>query len=1186
MKKVLRMLGCWALSLGCPGTIQLVAAGSFQVLHQFSHLGELPQTSLIRDVNGNLYGTTSQGGPGQGGTIFKIDGANQETILYSFTGGADGSDPSGVIMDASGNLYGTTPSGGAGWGTVFKLDTANTLTTLYSFANGTDGANPAASLIMDASGNLFGTTSSGGAGGSGTIFKLNTSNSLTTLYSFGGSDGSTPLAPLLMDSLGNLYGTTSGGGPNIFGTVFRLDTANTLTILHSFNGGGAEGGDPRSGLIMDPAGNLYGTTSTGIFFGQGTVFKLDTTNTLTTLHYFTGGADGADPRAGVIMDPSGNLYGTTSAGGSAGGYGTVFELDSTNTLTTLHTFTGGLDGGNSYAAVIIDPSGNLYGTTLIGGVLGQGTVFSLDSAGTLTTLYSFLGLFDGGYSYAPLIIDPAGSLIGTTSVGGEGLYGTVFRLDSSNTFTTLHSFDGNDGGNPYAPVIRDSVGNLYGTTIGPLNGAYGTIFLLDTSNTLTTLYGFTGGVDGAYPKCALVRDSLGNLFGTTSQGGSLGYGTVFKLDTANMLTTLHDFTNGVDGGGPGGSLVMDSAGNLYGTTFSGGAGGAGTVFKLDSSNTLTTLYPFSGGADGGGPAAPLLRDSSGTLYGIATLGGAVGWGTVFKLDTSNTLTTLHSFTAGADGASPNAPLIMDSSGDLYGTTESAGAWGGGTVFRLDPSNTLTTLYSFTSGDDGGRPFASLVMDSAENLFGTTSSGSGASVAGTVFEIVGGACPTVGPAFLAAGTVSAAYQQTVFALGGASPYSFAVASGALPPGLSLDSASGTIAGTPTAAGVYGFGISVGDAKGCSVEEPYTVVVNPAGCAGIVVSPSILPDGQEGIGYGETIAGNDGAPPYTYSLGGGALPPGLTLDSVTGAIGGVPTAAGSYAFTVIAYDANSCAGSRALSINVAAAGATTLASIQPDCGSSSGGETITLTGANFQPGVLMRIAGRWATGVSVVSPTQITAVTPGNAAGTVGDVVLLNANGTTTILDHGFAYDFLDTASTSPFHPFVCAAERNLISSGCGGGEFCPGAAVLRSQMAVFILRGAHGGAFVPPPCNGIFADVQCPGAFTNWIEELFKEGISGGCSTNPLEYCPGSAVNRAEMAVFLLEAEHGAGYAPPGCSGIFADVACPGAFTNFIEELYNEGITGGCSANPLMYCPANPVTRGQMAVFLTVTFGLQ
>ncbi|HYX20316.1 MAG TPA: S-layer homology domain-containing protein, partial [Thermoanaerobaculia bacterium] len=183
-------------------------------------------------------------------------------------------------------------------------------------------------------------------------------------------------------------------------------------------------------------------------------------------------------------------------------------------------------------------------------------------------------------------------------------------------------------------------------------------------------------------------------------------------------------------------------------------------------------------------------------------------------------------------------------------------------------------------------------------------------------------------------------------------------------------------------------------------------------------------------------------------------------------------------------------------------------------------------------------------------------------------------------------FPDVPTTNNFYSFIETLFHNEITGGCGGGNYCPTNPVTRAQMAVFLLKTEHGAAYLPPPCAGIFGDVPCPSQFADWIEQLYAEGVTGGCQASPLHYCPANPVTRAQMAVFLLKVEHGTGYVPPACAGLFGDVACPSTFANWIEQLYNEGVTGGCQASPLLYCPVNPVTRGQMAVFITKTFGFK
>ena len=406
----------------------------------------------------------------------------QEKVLWSFCskGGSrctDGYQPvAGLIMDGSGHLYGTTIIGGAtgiGGGTVFELTpnaarTEWTETVLHSFcanANCTDGDQPFAGLIMDQSGHLYGTTEQGGAHGIGTVFELTpnaarTKWTETVLHTFCAegncTDGSQPLAGLIMDRSGHLYGTTSTAGAHgVGGTVFEL-TPNaarikwTETVLYSFcaEANCTDGSGPVAGLIMDKSGHLYGTTLAG-GAGAGTVFELTpnaarTQWTETVLYSFCTQAnctDGQMPEAGLIMDKSEHLYGTTSAGG-AHRFGTVFELTPNAartewTETVLYSFctqAGCTDGQIPEAGLIMDKSGHLYGTTSAGGV-GAGTVFELtpDAARTHwteTVLHSFSGPSADGYKpVASLIMGGSGHLYGTTEFGGAHVYGTVFEVE-------------------------------------------------------------------------------------------------------------------------------------------------------------------------------------------------------------------------------------------------------------------------------------------------------------------------------------------------------------------------------------------------------------------------------------------------------------------------------------------------------------------------------------------------------------------------------------------------------------------------------------------------------------------------------------------------------------------------------------------------------------------------------------
>ena len=361
-----------------------------------------------------------------------------------------------------------------------------------------------------------------------------------------------------------------------------------LSVLYRFTGG-ADGDSPRATLLRDAAGNLYGTTYWGGDLncnppqGCGTVFKLSPNGQHTVLHRFTNGPDGGFPTSALIQDASGNLYGTTTTGGNAGSYGTVFVMGWRGKFRVLHRFTGGADGATPMAGLLWDPSGNLYGTTSAGGGAGAGVVFKLTLVNTVwkeQVLHTFSGGWDGGQPRAGLIRDAAGNLYGTTYNGGASMVGTVFKLDPSGLETVLLSFSALLG-KPQAGVVRDDSGNLFGTTTGSGFVPFWTAFKLDTQGNETVLARFPPGTPSE-----LYRDPAGDLYGTMcccshDCDGFEGY--VFKIDNLGNLTRVYDFLLPKDPwGGSRTGLTGDSYGNLYGTT--GGKGGGGTtspiVFRL------------------------------------------------------------------------------------------------------------------------------------------------------------------------------------------------------------------------------------------------------------------------------------------------------------------------------------------------------------------------------------------------------------------------------------------------------------------------------------------------------------------------------------------------------------------------------------------------------------------------------
>jgi uncharacterized repeat protein (TIGR03803 family) len=375
--------------------------------------------------------------------------------------------------------------------------------------------------------------------------------------------------------------------------AIHVSQAQKLSVLHSFRSEfehPPDGANPWPGVILDSKGNLYGTTFAGGVYGRGTVFEISKTGRETVLYNFCSApncTDGAVPVAPLVRDKRGNLYGTTRAGGTGcgayGGCGTVFKLDARGRETVVYGFSGSPDGEGPYSGLVGDGTGNFYGTTVAGGEFGGGTIFEVSKTGIETVLYSLDGKAE--MPFKGLVRNATGSLYGT-SPDGFG-FGVVFKLDANGAYAELYDFSGGaDGGKPLASLVLDSVGSLYGTTqeggiAGSCGGVgCGLVFKLDMSGKETVLYSFTGGADGSVPVARVLRDGAGNLYGTTEYGGRFGYGTVFKLSKNGRETVLYSFSDGVDGGLPRAGVTRDADGNLYGTTFEGGAFGQGTVFKL------------------------------------------------------------------------------------------------------------------------------------------------------------------------------------------------------------------------------------------------------------------------------------------------------------------------------------------------------------------------------------------------------------------------------------------------------------------------------------------------------------------------------------------------------------------------------------------------------------------------------
>ncbi len=369
---------------------------------------------------------------------------------------------------------------------------AKTFKTLHSF-NNTDAALPWATLVQASDGNFYGTTQNGGNTacdlGCGTIFSIAPNGKVTT-FDFDGTNGSGPMGGLVQASNGDFYGVTSGGGASNLGTVFKFSPKGGIAVMYSFSVNTGYG--PLGGLVLASDGNFYGTASSGgppagqcTPTGCGTIFKITPKGTYTTIHNFNGLPDGGDPLAAMIQAPDGKLYGTASALGNAGSYGTVFTITLKGKYTVIHQFDD-TDGAYPFGGLILGTDGNFYGQTDLGGASDYGafgTVYKMTPSGKVTTLHSFEQT-DGDNPISNLVQGTDGNFYGTASYGGKyPNFGTVFKITPTGKFTTLHNFDSTHGSYPYAGLVQSTNGTFYGATYAGGSGTAcpygcGTVFSL------------------------------------------------------------------------------------------------------------------------------------------------------------------------------------------------------------------------------------------------------------------------------------------------------------------------------------------------------------------------------------------------------------------------------------------------------------------------------------------------------------------------------------------------------------------------------------------------------------------------------------------------------------------------------------------------------------------------------------
>jgi uncharacterized repeat protein (TIGR03803 family) len=510
-----------------------------------------------------------------------------------------------------------------------------------------------------------------------------------------------------------------------------------------------------------------------------------------------------------------------------------------------------------------------------------------------------------------------------------------------------------------------------------------------------------------------------------------------------------------------------------------------------------------------------------TLYGVAHDDGANNFGTVFKIDTAGTnYGVIHVFGSGAtDGSHPHGGLLLASDGRLYGTTE-MGHNGSG----------LGTVFGMDT--DGGN-FATLHVftagDDGQDPLAELIEGTDGFLYGTT--IFGGS-----------GSGGVAFKIRKDGSGYVVIHAFAGDDGTRPNGSLTQIPGGLLYGTGTDGG----------------------------------------SSSQGTLFHMTTSGTLFFPDHAFANASGSNPQAAPTFGTDNALYGTASAGGAHSVGVV-YQFT----------------IPTLTSLAGDSGTHLGGSLVFINGTGFQNPPTVTFGGSMGTGVTFVNDTQVKATSPALPPGTLNDVVVGNPDGTIAYLQNGWLSDFLDVPRPDPegFHDFIEAIFRAGITAGIGNGNYGIDDPNTRAQMAVFILRAKLGNLYIPPHCVGAFNDVPCPATpefpYSDYIEDLFDRGITAGCTGDPPftppVYCPNDAVSRAQMAVFLEKGERGSDFIPVDCTpGFFEDVPCPATpefpYSNFIQQLFDDGITGGCQPIPhLQYCPDEPATRGQMAVFLFRTF---
>ena len=531
-----------------------------------------------------------------------------------------------------------------------------------------------------------------------------------------------------------LYGVAPNGGSEGLGTIYKADTSgNVVEAVRSFFPT-AEGTSPTSNIIEGSDGWYYGSAASGGSDEGGTIFRFNLEGDFEVLHNLSPSADGSSPEAAMLETSPGEFLGTCRNGGENSS-GTIYSFSLEDGFEVIHHFSAANDGSNPAGSLIPDGDGNWLGTCSSGGADGFGTIYRLNSDQSITVVHEFDGESQGGNPKAGLVQSSGGDYYGTCHFGGDNSQGTIYRIDSNEDFEVVHQLDGatSDGRYPRGKLQERESGVLYGLCAegGTNNG--GTIFTIDESGVFNKIHDFIQPIHGGLPVGHLELGDNNNLYGLCQFGGANSFGTLFKVDETNTFTTLVDMNYSTTGANPIGGVLSNGQGQLLGAIQNGGLSDAGTIisYSIDE-ESVDKIRDLSRPLQGSQPLGG-LNWHQGMFYGTAQFGGEFNGGVIFRAGVNGEFEILHEFNSTEDGRNPQSELVFGPDGTIYGTAQFGGENESGTIFKWSEDDGFETLHHFESSTDGTFPYCGLLLAEDGNLYGLTHSG-GSFNRGTVFSI--------------------------------------------------------------------------------------------------------------------------------------------------------------------------------------------------------------------------------------------------------------------------------------------------------------------------------------------------------------------------------------------------------------------------------------------------------------------